>query len=94
LSNEQSSAPYKIVVSRPSECRYPVPRVAASAVMQFHYSVAIAEADRREPLVVLRLGLATEIAAIAERTISLDRACPPSVLDPSSFGRQKKGEEL
>ena len=29
----------------------------------------IVKADRREPLVVLPLGLATEIAAIAERTI-------------------------
>lgn len=54
----------------------------------------IVKADRREPLVVLPLSLATEIAAIAERTISSDQAhtCRPCSIRLPLDGK-KKGEE-
>ena len=57
-----------------------------------NHDFLIVKADRREPLLVMPLGLATEIAAIAERTISLDPAHPPSVLDPPPLGGKRKSK--
>jgi Holliday junction resolvase len=54
----------------------------------------IVKADRREPLVILPLSLATEIATIAERAKGRSRAYPSSNLINSNSSTSSSGLDL